>query len=646
MIAFVSSSLSALVVHSILPLIMVANGYNPDYSNLYGSKPFEISDQLMRLRIEGIMESVAKLQQVYDNMAQPDITPRDHIFYDFIIVGGGTAGAALASRLSEVTATVLLIEAGDEESPFMDIPIEAINTEKGNAKQYLLEPTTKYCLSMDKRQCRVKKARVMGGSSATNWMVATRGHRDDYDEWARMGNTGWSYDEVLPYFQKLEAVNIPNLQVDNAYRNKKGPMHISYAPFQTPLSIAFLRRMEDVGYSRVDYNGRNMIGFSRVQATIWDGTRMSSNRAYLYSKRRPNLFVSKKSLVHKILINEDTKEAFGVRFKKNNEMITVYATKEVILCAGAIGSAQLLMLSGVGRIEDLQRLGIKVLEDLPVGHNLQDHVGFLGSTYVVKEPIGILFSELDNLSYPYSADYYMHRKGPLTIPGGVEAIGFANVDDCYNSQALPNIEYLFLPLTFFNLRKTMNDLGLNEIFQSAFKDIKYNYTYSVLTMLAKPESRGQLKLNSNDIKVAPSIYPNYLSSVEDRRILNEGVQQAIDFTERTSLKEFGAELYQTPLPNCAQYTFNSPAYLQCAIKHMTLGMGHYTGTCAMGPKKDYNAVVNPQLQVFGIKKLRVVDGSIMPVIPRGHPTLPTLMIAEKGADMIKEHWGYSVDLHR
>ncbi|KAG7204871.1 hypothetical protein KM043_005271 [Ampulex compressa] len=646
MIAFVSSSLSVLVVHSILPLIMVANGYNPGYSNLYGSKPFEISEHVVRLRIEAIKVELGKMQQAYQNMAQPDMTPRDQASYDFIIVGGGTAGAALASRLSDIAASILLIEAGDEETPFMDVPLEAINSEKGNTKEYLSEPTDRYCLSMTNRQCRVKKARVMGGSSVTNWMVATRGHRDDYDEWARMGNTGWSYKEVLPYFRKLENMNIPSIRLDRTYHRRKGPMEISYSPFQTPLSIAFLRSMEDLGYPRVDYNGRDMVGFSRVQATMLDGSRISSNKAYLYSESRQNLFVSKNSIVKKVLINKKTKEATGVRFTKNEKVFTVYARKEVILCAGAIGSAQLLMLSGVGPTEDLKKLDIDVIQDLPVGYSLQDHVAFIGSTYVVKEPIGILFSDLDNLSYPYSADYYMYRKGPLTVPGGAEVIGFVNVDDVYNTQTLPNIEYLFFPLTIYNLRETMRDLGVNENLLFAFEDIKRNYTYSILTMLAKPGSRGRLRLKANDINVAPLIDPNYLATQEDIRILTKGVENAITFTKLSLLKQFGAELYQTPLPNCAQYTFNSPTYLHCAINHMTLGMGHYTGTCRMGPEKDYTAVVNPQLQVYGIEKLRVIDGSIMPVIPRGHLTLPTLMIAEKGADMIKERWGYPVDPHR
>lgn len=258
-------------------------------------------------------------------------------------------------------------------------------------------------------------------------MLYQRGHKRDYDEWAALGNEGWDYSSVLPYFIKSERIGIDELK-ESKYRGTNGYLDVQHSPFKTDLLKAFIQTGSDMGYQENDPNGDELLGFSQVQATMRNGKRCSAAKAYLATaKDRPNLFISTKSRVTKILIDQLTKEAYGVEFVNNNIKYQINATKEVILAAGTIASPQLLMLSGIGPKEHLDKLNITVLKDLKVGHNLQDHVGLSGLVFPVKKPITIVETNVQN---PIDVFNYMVRGvGPFTSPGGAEGLAFLKFEN-------------------------------------------------------------------------------------------------------------------------------------------------------------------------------------------------------------------------
>lgn len=270
--------------------------------------------------------------------------------------------------------------------------------------------------------CYWPKGRALGGTSVINYMVFNRGHKDDYNRWSRAGNDGWSYKEVLPYFKKMERIGIDEFKTSK-YRGKKGNVDIQHPAYHGRLLDAFIDAGREFGYEENDPNDEQMLGFSQVQATTRNGKRWSAAKAYLRPvKKRSNLFVSMRSWVTRILIDPDTKVAYGVEFIKNRQRYRVNATKEVILSGGAVASPQLLMLSGVGPAKHLNELKIPVIQNLKVGYNLQDHVGLSGLAFVVDEPITISESSVQGMSAIFS--YYILGRGPFTLPGGAEGLAF------------------------------------------------------------------------------------------------------------------------------------------------------------------------------------------------------------------------------
>ncbi|XP_076249233.1 glucose dehydrogenase [FAD, quinone]-like [Calliopsis andreniformis] len=616
------------------------------YANIYGFENFNSTP------VENILGAgMGALNFLFNNQqfqerAQPDMTPALDSVYDFIVVGAGTAGATIASRLTEIeNVKVLLIEAGPEETLFMDVPILASflqNVDEINWK-YETEPSNKYCMGMKGHRCKWPRGKVMGGSSVLNYMIATRGSPEDYDRWAKMGNTGWAYKDVLKYFKKLENIQIPELRKDSKYHGTKGPVSIDYAAFRTPLATAFLEAGQEQGYPLVDYNGEKLIGFSYIQSTMQKGYRMSSNKAYLVGKRRRNLHVTKMSMVHRILIDKKSKRAVGVQFVKNNRRISVYANKEVILCAGAIGSAQLLMLSGVGPAEQLRNLGIDVLKDSRVGDNVMDHIVYGGLTFTVNEPVSILLYNMADITQPYAKDFLMKQEGPLTISGGCESIAFVDVDNPKNRDGLPNIELLSLVSSIYTYKATMDNFGFDREIVDKFSSFQSTYSYGIFPLLLKPKSKGYIRLKSTDVNVKPRIVANYLNHPEDVRVLLKGIRFALRLSRTKAMQKLGVQFYNRTVSECERYPFDSDDYWLCNARMQTLTIYHYSGSCKMGPRNDPTAVVDPTLKVIGIKGLRVADASIIPDIPAGHTNIPVFMIAEKLADMVKKEWGYPTD---
>lgn len=348
--------------------------------------------------------------------------------YDFIIVGSGSSGSVLANRLTEVADfKVLVLEAGKFETILTDIPLTAaINQITSSNWGYRAESNASSCQAYINKACNWPKGRVVGGTSVLNFMVFNRGHRRDYDNWAGNGNYGWSYDEVLPYFKKLEDVRIPELR-DLPYRGKKGPMTIEHSKFQSKLLDAFLEAGQDLGYNVNDPNGEEMLGFSKIQGTIRNGRRCSTAKAYLRSiTNRRNLHLSVKSWATKIIIDEATRTAIGVEFVKNKKVYRVKATREVILSAGPIGSPQLLMLSGIGEKAHLDEMNIKTIQDLKVGYNLQDHATLPSLIFTIEKPYSIREKDLQVNPMAFF-EYWFRNAGPLTMPGGSEGISFLKV---------------------------------------------------------------------------------------------------------------------------------------------------------------------------------------------------------------------------
>jgi len=567
------------------------------YSNLYGNDSG--GSRLMNVLKLGMgILNFWKQSRCYLTEQIPDMTPQFGDTFDFIVIGAGTAGATIAARLSEIPQIeVLLIEEGTHESLYMDIPMIAGILQMTNINRlHRTKSSNKYCLGMEGNSCIYPTGKVIGGTSVLNYMIATRGIAEDYDRWAEMGNEGWAYKDVLKYFKKLETMHIMELKSDTAYHGTDGPVHITQPAFHTRVAEAFLEAGKEMGYSLTDYNGKNKIGFSYLQTTIMNNTRLSSNRAYLNPVRnRNNLHVTLESTVTKVLIDPSTNRTIGVEFVKHNQIIRVFANKEVILCAGAIGSSQLLMLSGIGPVNHLTKLNIDVIKDAPVGENFMNHPAFFGLTWTINTSISLLTQDQFNPFNPYITDFLIKRTGPLTTAGGCEALGFVNTK--LEKHDLPNIELLFAGATFkdYFIQKILH---LKDSIRQEWTKYADTYGYSIATVLLKPKSRGRITLLANDINVKPEIVFNFFDDPDDLRTMISGVRTAIRLSQTKSMQAFGSQILNITYTECNNYEYDSDAYWECVLRIMTSTIFHYSGTCKMGAKGDPTAVVDPKLKVF------------------------------------------------
>ncbi|XP_055604864.1 glucose dehydrogenase [FAD, quinone]-like [Uranotaenia lowii] len=542
--------------------------------------------------------------------------------YDFIIVGAGSGGSVMANQLSEnPNWNVLLLEAGVEENFLLSVPLPAaLNQRTSYNWNYAPERSShKLCVSQPAHLCTWPAGRGLGGTSLLNYMIYTRGHYRDYDEWSEAGNDGWSYEEVRPYFEKGEREFI----------------HPVTIPYETPLYDEFKEAVESSGYSEVTPQNKTQLGFYKLRSTTVKGQRNSAARIFLHPARnRPNLHISIRSHVTKVLIDSETKQAFGVEFVKNGESFKVQTKKEIILSAGTIGSAKLLLLSGVGPQEQLRNYSIPVIKTLPVGHNLHDHYGSPSLRFSVKQ-------RQPEMSSQSAFEQYLNEGyGPFTIPFQFESIAFMKSGNSQLPQDFPDFEALFMntqlqkspsrAFQLFGLDRALGSVGLI--------NNRNHSTIIIAILYIRPKSRGQISLKSNDPFAHPELKPGYFEHPDDEASFCESVKTTIELGESQPLAQLGAKFDRTYSSQCDNFTIDSDAFCQCFIRNYVWGTYHLGGTCKMGPKGDPTAVVSPELLVHGIENLRVVDGSVIPAPIAGHPNGVIYMIGHKAADMIRKRW--------
>ena len=528
--------------------------------------------------------------------------------YDYVIVGGGSAGCVLANRLSEDgAASVLLIEAGGRDlHPFIHIPLGMGKMHERDMFNwgYRTEPEP----NMNGREIEAMRGKVLGGSSSINVMAYTRGNRGDYDRWAQKGALGWSYADVLPYFKRCETWE----GGANPWRGGAGPVGTEFAKTTDPVYDAWLDAARAAGFPVTDdYNGRQQEGFGRGQYTIRGGYRSSAATAYLRPARsRPNLDVVTGALATRVLMQGT--RATGVEYAQGiRETVRVNADREVILSGGAFNTPPLLMLSGIGPADHLRATGIKPVVDLPVGKNLQDHLAVIIFFERLNESVFRHDMRFDRMAVSMLRAYFFGTGPGTVVPGGLHAFVKTRPE-----LAVPDIEFMF--------RGAPADTHL------WFPRIRPAYVdgYGIRPTLLHPDSRGEILLRSSDPREPPRIAYNFFSAPNDLPRLREGFKRAREVAYQAPMDAYRG---RETSPGDAVKT---DAEIDAFIRRTAITAHHPCGTCAMGTTPD--TVTDPELRVRGVERLRVVDASVMPDLVSAHINACVLMIAEKASDIIRK----------
>jgi choline dehydrogenase len=523
----------------------------------------------------------------------------------FVIVGAGSAGCVMATRLSEDPATrVVLLEAGGEDrNRWIHIPLGYGKTFADSSVNwcYEAEPDA----GANGRRIFWPRGKVLGGSSSINGMVYIRGQHEDFDLWRQFGNTGWSSTDVLPYFKRAQH----QVRGASEFHSTGGPLCVSDTSEHHPICEAFIAGAMELGYERNDdFNGAKQDGVGYHQTTTRNGKRCSTAVGYLHPVRnRPNLRVVTGALAEKILF--EGKRAVGVAFREYGQPRTVRAAREVILCGGAVNSPQLMLLSGVGPADQLAQFGIPVVHELRgVGQSLQDHYS-APIKLKCRLPItvnDVMQSNVKKLKV--GLQYYLFRTGPLTMAAGPAALFVRTRQEL----ATPDVKISVAPFSSDKLQDGLHPWS----------------GFGLTVYQLRPESRGEIRLKSANPADPPAMLPNYLATETDRRAIVDGLKIGRRILATSPMRHYVSEEYQPG----ASVTTDEQLLLHA--KNTGNTVFHPTSTCKMGV--DAMAVVDPELRVYGIEGLRVVDASIMPTVISGNTNAATIMIGEKAADMVRQ----------
>ena len=533
--------------------------------------------------------------------------------FDYIIAGAGSAGCVLANRLSkDPSIKVLLIEAGGSDwHPFVRMPAGVLElmSGEGAGKNYNYGFWTEGQPHLNNRKLFTPRGKGVGGSSNINGMLYIRGHARDYDIWRQLGNEGWSYDEVMPYFKKAER----NQNGESEFHGGDGELGVSNPVFSNnPLHKTFINAGIEAGYPyNEDLNGATQEGFGPAQQTIWNGKRESTGQSFIKPVLdRKNLTISKMSVTKKLLFKGN--KCIGLEYIKNKTVYSVFAEREVMVCGGAINSPQLLQLSGIGRGDYIKKWGLDVVADLPgVGENLQDHLDIL-SHYECTQPV----TDARHMMGPFGwgfikqalilTQWGLMRSGPGNDIG-LAALSFMKTEENLD---LPDIQMHFIGALLKDHGKTKPD----------------EHCFSNHVCVLRPESRGYIALKSLDPNVQPLIQPNYLSAQKDLDVMVKGVKMSREVINQKAFDQYrGTELNPGP-------DVQTDKEIEEFVRANAETIYHPVGTCKMG--SDEFAVVDDKLRVRGVENLRVVDASVMPTLIGGNTNAPTIMIADKISDHI------------
>ena len=530
-----------------------------------------------------------------------------HSEFDYVVVGGGSAGCCVAGRLSEdLSTTVCLLEAGgSDDSVLVRAPLGFAATApfKINSWGYNTIPQAGF----NGREGFQPRGKVMGGSSSVNAMVYTRGNPNDYKQWAQLGNEGWSYQDVLPYFKKAENNECFGA---NDYRGVGGPLNVSFLRSPSPLNNAFMKACNEQGIpTNPDYNGAQQFGVSPGQVTQKGGERWNAARAYVDPHRhQDNLKVI--SHAHATQIVFEGKRAVGIQYSVNGVLHEVKARKEVIVSGGSFGSPQLLMLSGVGPAQHLQSLGIPLVHELQgVGQNLQDHVTtvLIYKTHKINEAMG--FSIRGTWNFIKAIFEWRSKRTGWVTSNVSETQGFVSTQ---GNQDHPDIQLALC----------------TGIVDDHARKMHWGHGYTLHVTLMRPKSRGTLTLASRNPMDKPLIDPAFFKDPEDINTLIAGTQLGLDIMNSEALKAYRGKMIY-PVDR------NRVEDIRSFLRDHSDTEYHPVGTCKMGPASDPLAVVDAHLKVHGLHNLRVIDASVMPNLVTGNTNAPTIMIAEKGVDLLR-----------
>ncbi|KAK9871021.1 hypothetical protein WA026_009980 [Henosepilachna vigintioctopunctata] len=546
----------------------------------------------------------------------------DYGTFDFIVVGAGTSGSVVASRLSENRNwRILLLEAGDWDDDLTAIPyIQNIFSLTDKSWGYFTTPQKNACLGYEENRCVYAQGKVIGGSGSINGLGYSRGNIGDYNTWGSLGNPGWKFNDVLPYFKKLE--NFESDKINSQYRGFAGPLNVAYLKFAQNFS-AVTDAYSEIGVPVTeDYNAERQLGVSLMQRNIAFGRRASGATAYSKpSSLRYNLNITLKALVTKILISQYSKTAFGVHFVKNGRNYIAKAKEEIILSSSAINSPQILQLSGIGPKEELAKHNIPLIVNSPVGKQLKEHFAI---SIHFKTDGGAKNSSLREV-----ITQYLSGKGILTSLGNSVSFSYHKTKNSPSESNLEIVFYLPSPLclsipTLSNPKKETLEF---------FKNLDNCNNVNIVVYLLHPKSSGTLRLQSNRAIDFPLIDIGMFNDQSDLEDLYEGIQIVEKLSKTRLAKENGWKLIR--FDYCSREN-NNKDYWFCVLKQLATPGLHPASSAKMGSKRDPLAVVDQRLRVYGVNRLRVADCSVMPTPISGHNNAAAFLIGERAADFIKQ----------